>query len=199
MMADVAEFKAARLRKNREYEGLVKEKEIRGMDKVKWAPNAQNRALDDLLEADKAAPDVPKTPDIGDLTAPSARAGNLRPPSRGASTPGSGSSRPPTGGSSRPNSRGDNARIRELRKASRAANFAATLRAGVDSQGAFRFECPRARGGGGGGGGAAAAAAAAAATTTTLLLLLLLLKVMEVIVVHLWPTAGDLDHALGDF
>ena len=139
MMADVAEFKAARLRKNREYEGLVKEKEIRGMDKVKWAPNAQNRALDDLLESfDKAAPDVPKTPDIGDLTAPSARAGNLRPPSRGASTPGSGSSRPPTGGSSRPNSRGDNARIRELRKASRAANFAATLRAGVDSQGAFR-------------------------------------------------------------
>ncbi|KAH8064382.1 hypothetical protein JL722_1247 [Aureococcus anophagefferens] len=71
MMADVAEFKAARLRKNREYEGLVKEKEIRGMDKVKWAPNAQNRALDDLLESfDKAAPDVPKTPDIGDLTAP---------------------------------------------------------------------------------------------------------------------------------
>ena len=139
MMADVAEFKAARLRKNREYEGRVKEKEIRGMDKVKWAPNAQNRALDDLLESfDKAAPDVPKTPDIGDLTAPSARAGNLRPPSRGASTPGSGSSRPPTGGSSRPNSRGDNARIRELRKASRAANFAATLRAGVDSQGAFR-------------------------------------------------------------
>ncbi|KAH8052566.1 hypothetical protein JL722_10116 [Aureococcus anophagefferens] len=44
-----------------------------------------------------------------------------------------------------------------------------------------------------------AAAAAAATTTTTLLLLLLLLKVMEVIVVHLWPTAGDLDHALGDF
>ncbi|KAH8076088.1 oxidoreductase [Aureococcus anophagefferens] len=45
----------------------------------------------------------------------------------------------------------------------------------------------------------AAAAAAATTTTTLLLLLLLLLKVMEVIVVHLWPTAGDLDHALGDF
>ncbi|KAK7240573.1 hypothetical protein SO694_00057153 [Aureococcus anophagefferens] len=52
-----------------------------------------------------------------------------------------------------------------------------------------RARARRARGGGG----------AAATTTTTLLLLLLLLKVMEVIVVHLWPTAGDLDHALGDF
>ncbi|KAH8057028.1 hypothetical protein JL722_7254 [Aureococcus anophagefferens] len=135
MMADVAEFKAARLRKNREYEGLVKEKEIRGMDKVKWAPNAQNRAttcwrastrprltcqnarhrrFDGAVRARGQPPAAePRRVDAGLGLEPAAD-GRLEPP----------------------NSRGDNAHPRAPRV--RAANFAATLRAGVDSQGAFR-------------------------------------------------------------
>ncbi|KAH8060862.1 selenide water dikinase [Aureococcus anophagefferens] len=69
-----------------------------------------------------------------------------------------------------------------------------------DQRTQVRMPAPPATGGGRrGAAGGRRRRAAAATTTTTLLLLLLLLKVMEVIVVHLWPTAGDLDHALGDF
>ena len=69
--------------------------------------------------------------------------GRLEPPVGGRLEPEPGVDAPRLGGRRLP-ARADGAvrspmsGVRELRKASRAANFAATLRAGVDSQGAFR-------------------------------------------------------------